>query len=416
MSDFGALCLVRLMSGLLFVTLAVAQSNAPANPSTAHRVLRPFGEAGSKIVVTGFVVRRDDKYFAVQLADMRILRLRIGPETKGHTNGRTVDLDTYRLGDVVRVDAVSDGKGYLTASRIALERNGTPEERVRAAQSPEWRRANAIRADGVDPRADDRRLSVFMREPMPVDPDTSKPTETVIHVTRERVRSLLGALPNFIVRTITRSFVSSSRPPAWNPNGVVTAEVRYRDGGESQHNVQIDGRSQPEPLHEDDLADRIRESGKPGSLGEFGSLLSCVFSPYAMANFRFLRTDQIGTHDVLVYSLSIDRRNSCFGVLAGSQVAYPTWQGSVSVDNSSRDVIRLEMEAIDIPAEFPYDRAERRIDYGRVKIGSADYQMPVDAYWFGCYRGTYQCWMNRIGFQDYRQFKTDSIIRFGEIK
>src|SRR6266849_5031729 len=106
MSDFGALGFVRrLLSGLLFVTLAVAQSNAPANPSTSHRVLRPFGEAGSKIVVTGFVVRRDDKYFAVQLADMRILRLRIGPETKGHTNGRTVDLDTYRLGDVVRVDA-----------------------------------------------------------------------------------------------------------------------------------------------------------------------------------------------------------------------------------------------------------------------------------------------------------------------
>ncbi len=42
------------------------------------------------------------------------------------------------------------------------------------------------------------------------------------------------------------------------------------------------------------------------------------------------------------------------------------------------------MDAIDIPAEFPYDRAERRIDYGRVKIGSADYQMPVNAYWFGC--------------------------------
>jgi hypothetical protein len=410
----GALCLVRLLSGLPLVTLAVAQSNALANPPTAHRVLLPFGEAGSKVIVTGFVVRRDDKYFAVQLADMRILRLRIGPETRGYINGRTVALDTYRLGDAVRVDAISDGKGYLTVSRIALERHGTPEERTRVAQSPEWRRENAIQADTVDPSADDRRLSVYMRAPMPADPQISTPT--AIQVARDRIKSLLRVLPNFMVRTVTRSFVSSSRPPAWDPNGVVTAEVRYLDGSESQYNVEIDGRLQPEPLREDDLAYRIRESGKPGSFGEFGGLLSCVFSPYAMANFRFLRMDQVGTHNVVVYSLAIDRRNSCIAILAGSQVAYPTWQGLVSVDNSSRDVVRLEMEATDIPAEFPYDRAERRIDYDRVKIGSGDYEMPVNAYWFGCYRSTYDCWLNRIEFRDYRQFKTESTIRFGEIK
>jgi hypothetical protein len=79
-------------------------------------------------------------------------------------------------------------------------------------------------------------------------------------------------------------------------------------------------------------------------------------------------------------------------------------------------VIRLELEATDIPAEFPYDRAERRIYYGRVKIGSAYYQMPISAYWFGCYRATYDCWMNRIEFHDYGQFKTDSTIRFEEPK
>lgn len=397
------------LSGCVVAALLVAQA-----PPAVHRFLQPYGEAGSKVAVTGFVVRRNDKYFAIQLADLRILRLRIGPETRGYINGRTVGLDEYKLGDVVRVDALSEGRGFLTAASIAWERSGTPEERARVSQSPEWRRPNTIRADPVDPNADDRKLSLFMRAPAPAySPEMDEPT---IQGAREKVQSLLDELPNFTVSTITHSFLSSTRPPSWKANGVVTAEVRYLDGGESQHNVRIDGRPQPEALYEDELADRIRESGKAGSIGEFGAVLSCIFSPYAMTNFHYLTMEHTGSHTALVYSLSIDHRNSCFGVLSGSQVAYPRWQGSIAVDKNSQDVIRLELEATDIPAEFPYDRAERRIEYGRVKIGSAYYQMPISAYWFGCYRATYDCWMNRIEFHDYGQFKTDSTIRFEEPK
>jgi hypothetical protein len=40
----------------------------------------------------------------------------------------------------------------------------------------------------------------------------------------------------------------------------------------------------------------------------------------------------------------------------------------------------------------------------------------VQAYYFGCLRGTYYCWMNRMSFQNYREFHADSTIRFGELK
>lgn len=55
------------------------------------------------------------------------------------------------------------------------------------------------------------------------------------------------------------------------------------------------------------------------------------------------------------------------------------------------EILHLELEAIDIPAAFPLDRAERSVDFEVVPIGQSSYLLPKTACWFGCFRNTYSC-------------------------
>jgi hypothetical protein len=425
--------------GLLVLALshsAGAQSLS-APQSDINWLLRPFGAAGTRFTFTGSVVRRDERYFVVQLGDKRILRLRITPQTMANKGGKVVDLDAYLVADVVQVEVLSDGKDYLDAARVTFVKPGTPEGRADIVQHPEWRLGNSLRTPVVDPNSDDRRLSTVLQEPTPRDSDitisprgrprgvrgqtledventAAVPVDPSIRAVRERVKAFMEVLPNLIVTRDTSMFLSSSRPPQWSPDGHVTAEVRYENQRESYREIQVDGQLHYE-IPEADLGEFFQGLGKAWSGGESGGIVSCLFSPYAKGDFNFVRFDHVDDADVSVFSFALGAPNSCVSLKHGSQIAYPASRGSLWISTKSNDILRIEIEASGIPVEFPTDRSEKRIDYHRIEVGSTGYLLPVKAYYFGCLRGTYYCWMNHMSFQNYREFHADSTIRFGEL-
>jgi hypothetical protein len=355
----------------------------------------------------------------ILLGDKRILRLRITPRTAADKGGQLVDLDAYLVADVVQVEVVSDGKDYLDAGHVTFIKAGTPKERADIVQHPEWRLGNSLETPVVDPNNDDRRLSAVLREPVentPAGPlNPSIQVDPSIRAVRERVKAFMEVLPNLIVTRDTSMFVSSSRPPQWSPNGHVIAEVRYEDQRESHREIKVDGQPHYE-APEADLGEFFEGLGKAWSGGESGGMISCLFSPYAKADFNFVRFDHLDDADVSVFSFALRAPNSCVSIKHGSQIAYPASRGSLWISIKSNDILRVEIEASDIPIEFPTDRSEKRIDYHHIEVGSAGYLLPVQAYYFGCLRGTYYCWMNRMSFQNYREFHADSTIRFGDLR
>jgi hypothetical protein len=434
---------------ILLLVLALSHSAGAQSLSTGrsdiNRLLLPFGAAGTRFSFTGAVVRRDERYFVLQLGDKRILRLRITPQTTAAKGGKAVDLDAYLVADVVQVEALSDGKDYLDAARVTFVKAGTPQERADIVQHPEWRLGNFLAIPAVDPNNDDRRLRTVLREPAPRDSDSTilrpgrnQPRELrpsgaraqapeelennaavsvdpSIRAVRERVKAFMEVLPNLIVTRDTSMFVSSSRPPQWSPNGHVTAEVRYENQRESYREIQVDGQPHYE-TPEADLGEFFQGLGKAWSGGESGGIVSCLFSPYAKGDFHFVRFDRVDDADVSVFSFALGAPNSCVILKHGSQIAYPASRGSLWISTKSNDILRVEIEASDIPIEFPTDTSEKRIDYHHTEIGSTGYLLPVQAYYFGCLRGTYYCWMNRMSFQNYREFHADSTIRFDDLK
>jgi hypothetical protein len=92
---------------------------------------------------------------------------------------------------------------------------------------------------------------------------------------------------------------------------------------------------------------------------------------------------------------------------AGSQSLVAAYIGSVWLDPNTARVLRIEMQARNIPSDFPMDTVETALDYSNVRLGETSFLLPVHAEALGCERGTSNCSHNIIDFRNYHEFKSE---------
>ena len=92
----------------------------------------------------------------------------------------------------------------------------------------------------------------------------------------------------------------------------------------------------------------------------------------------------------------------------------PAYSGSVWIDKSTAQVRRIEMQADNVPTDFPLDTVEWAVDYDKIPLGEASFFLPTHAENLGCQRGTSICSKNAIDFRNYHKFSGDSTIKFGQ--
>jgi hypothetical protein len=92
----------------------------------------------------------------------------------------------------------------------------------------------------------------------------------------------------------------------------------------------------------------------------------------------------------------------------------PSYTGSIWIDRSTAAVRRIEMEAKNIPQDFPFDTIQWAVDYDYVNLGEAKFLLPVHAENLGCQRGTSFCSKNTIDFRNYHRYAGESTITFGK--
>jgi hypothetical protein len=91
----------------------------------------------------------------------------------------------------------------------------------------------------------------------------------------------------------------------------------------------------------------------------------------------------------------------------GSQTLVAAYGGSVWVDPKTARVLRIEMQARNIPLDFPMDTVESAVDYSYVMIGGTSFLLPVHAESLGCERSTSNCSHNIIDFRNYHEYTSD---------
>ena len=180
---------------------------------------------------------------------------------------------------------------------------------------------------------------------------------------------------------------------------VVSAEVIYDNSEESYRNVKINDRPTDRSL---------QDIGGAWSTGEFASTLLELFHPDTQAQFHSGGASTISGFSAQVYDFTVRGENSHWRVQSGSQTLVAAYAGSVWVDPKTARVLRIEMQARDIPSDFPMDQVESAVDYSYLTIGGMSFLLPVHAESLGCERGTGRCSHNIIDFRNYHEY-TSSI-------
>ena len=195
-------------------------------------------------------------------------------------------------------------------------------------------------------------------------------------------------------------FVQRSRDDE-TPLDRVSAEITYEDGQESYRNVKIDG-------HPTDKG--MDEIGGSWSTGEFASTLLELFHPATEAQFQPGGSSPIAGSNAQVYDFQVQSENSHWRLQAGSKTVVAGYEGSVWVDPNSARVMRIEIQARDLPPDFAMDKVESAVDYSFVMIGESTFLLPVHAESLGCERASSACSHNLIDFRNYREFKSKTRI------
>jgi hypothetical protein len=230
-----------------------------------------------------------------------------------------------------------------------------------------------------------------------IPPRSLNPSEALIERARQAAFEFSEKLPNFICQEIMSRYAQRGREPEMSMD-VVSADIIYENGQESYRNVKINDRPTDRSL---------QEIGGSRSTGEFASTLLELFHPDTRARFRSGGASSISAVSAQVYDFTVESENSHWTVQSDSQSLIAAYAGSVWIDPKTARVLRIEMQARNLPPDFPMDTVESAVDYSYVWIGGMSFLLPVRAESLGCGRSTSECRHNKIDFRNYHEFKSE---------
>ncbi len=420
-------------------------------PSRGHKKNQKQTEQQPTIEADGLTVSNDGKKLQVATQDGRVLTMTITPATKWVRSGNNIQASQIVPRTTVHIAAAEDDEAFLTAVSVDLKKDAPTEEEMEARTAPAGAKAGAAPDDeemarptilkspeapgrpvlrrGVpkstdaasDPSADTATSAPTQAKPSqaaakPKDDsvdftlDAEKPTEKhtnaydqLIDKTRDWAMTFTNGLPNFLCQQNTTRYVERSRSEGFEPVDIVTAKVLYEDGREKYSEITVGGKR---------TSKSMMELGGSTSTGEFASVLGGLFEAGTRTEFKFYQSTTVAREPAAIYDLKVAMRNSNWTIQVGGQMLRPAYSGSVWVDKATAQVRRIEMQADNIPKDFPDDTVASAVDYEEVSLGTSKFLLPVHAENLSCQRGTTICTKNTIDFRDYHKYSGESTIEF----
>jgi len=389
-------------------------------------------------VFRGVVRTAEAKSLEVEAEDERVITFQIADFTKNPDN-----VVPY---DKVEIDALRDEKGLFTAT--VIKKTGhvmpPPEQDVLASQQqaapieieerPTTRLATEVKLEadeGAPPKlkrgapkqkeappaaAPEIASNSPSQQPPPTAPPAPAETPTapapppmqdaqraLLDRAHEVAQDFLGNLPNFVCQQFTTRYVSEGHVNSWHALDVVSADVIYEDHKERYDHLAINGKP---------VKSKVEDTGA-WSTGEFGTVLDDLFHPATAADFKFKGNRSIQRRSAMLFDFDVTHPHSHWKIQVPGQAIQPAYHGSVWIDKETARVLRIEMQAVKIPEEFPDDTTEMAIDYDFITgLGTERTLLPVKAEVLSCQRGTNTCQRNTIEFRNYHKYSGESTITF----
>jgi len=209
-------------------------------------------------------------------------------------------------------------------------------------------------------------------------------------------------LPNFICTQVTRRFEDPSGV-GFRALDTINERLSYFDHHEDYKVTMLNNK--PVDLEHDKLTGAT-------SSGEFGSILREIFAAQTQTTFLWDRWAKLRDRRMHVYNYRVLLANSGYHIIIHDQplnivVGY---HGLIYVDADQRLVHRITLQAENIPASFPVQDLNLRLDYGFQKIGESEYLLPLQ-FEIQSREGRTTA-KNDVDYHLYRKFGTATTITF----
>ncbi|MCU1261328.1 MAG: hypothetical protein JWO80_4213, partial [Bryobacterales bacterium] len=207
---------------------------------------------------------------------------------------------------------------------------------------------------------------------------------------------------------VTRRYVDPRGTGTWGgPADTIAAKLSYAEQKESYEVLTRNGQLVPKgtDIHSKTL-------GGTTSSGEFGSMLRYIFEPSSDAEFHWDHWARLRDRVAYVFNYTVDQAHSKWGISDGetNREVVPGYRGLVYVDFETRQVVKLTLKSMDIPADFPIQLAEEDLDYAYTDISGQKFLLPLRAE-VRLNRGSYKN-KNDTDFRSYHKYSASTDITF----
>jgi len=206
-----------------------------------------------------------------------------------------------------------------------------------------------------------------------------------VEMARQKAIKYVQEMPNFICIQTTKRYLRIPQRPSrtgimpgeqWALEDQIIEELTYFNQKEFYRLLKMERRA--------GAALSTEASRGSRSTGEYASLLASLFQPASRAYFQMEGVEKISGRKTVraryrVEQANSDRELKFFlegNLMRSIKVAY---RGRCWLDMGSGQAVRLELEAIAIPADFPIARSSTTVDYGLVDIAGTKFWLPVRA-------------------------------------
>jgi hypothetical protein len=292
-------------------------------------------------------------------------------------------------------------------------------DQVKLAEHLEDRVIEILESEGTGPQSlgalqrlrDASRLLPLPSDPppgmTPPPPPSAEEEHRVLQTTGAKALDYTRSLPDFICTETVHRWTDPAGNEAWKPSPTVVADLTFFERRENYKLLTVDGHP---------VSQSLPEVGGAFSQGEFGSILSIIFSPTSETYFRWDHWTILRKHPAHVFFFRISAARAphhlLFGAPGKDGVATATGvHGFLYVDRETNSVTRIAQEAEDIPADFPVQKSSTVLDYDYAGIGGTRFLLPLRAE-VRIDAGKLQS-LNTVEFHAYRKFASAATVKFG---
>ena len=251
-------------------------------------------------------------------------------------------------------------------------------------------------------------------QPRQPPPPSERKQREVIEEARRQARAYTDELPNYVCLQITRRYFDpTGLEMDWLKHDEIKTRLSYFDSRENYETLSVN----------DVVSNKgFSDLGGTTSTGEFGSVLGGLFAPETDARFRWARHSLLRGKPVYVFHMEVPQSRSSWSLTWSGGPGQTTdlrriragYTGLVYIGKESGRVLRIVMEAQDIPAGFPMQEARSRLDFDFIALSGDSFLLPLKAQTF--LRSGRFLSRNELEFRLYRKFTAEATISFEEIE